>query len=175
MVFDSGAVWRVHLRLRDLQAHPRLFNDRMPPVRVRRRIERFRRWCGPDPVGRDVRLPASPDFAPRLSLRTALAGRGTCIEEGRPVNVNSEIKQVNPACRDLCERMQMLLVGVEAEDALNALANLMMVALIQASDDAEDADDMLECAVPIMKDGIRANWDEVKAGRAHSHAEGGRA
>lgn len=85
------------------------------------------------------------------------------------------METVNPACRALCERLQMLLVGVDAEDALNALANLMMVTLIQASDDAEEADDMLECAIPIMKDGIRANWDEVKATRAHSHAEGGRA
>jgi len=47
MVLESGAIWRVHQRLRDLQANPRLFNDRMPPVRVRGRIERVRRWCGP--------------------------------------------------------------------------------------------------------------------------------
>jgi hypothetical protein len=47
MVFASGVVWKVHLRLRDLAARPRLFNDRMPPRRVHARIERFRRWCGP--------------------------------------------------------------------------------------------------------------------------------
>lgn len=46
MTFSHDQVWRVFLRLRDLEAKPRLFNDRMPGGRVRIRRERFRRWCG---------------------------------------------------------------------------------------------------------------------------------
>lgn len=47
MTLSGDAIWRVHLRLRDLVRRPRLFDDRMPPGRVRARLERFRRWCGP--------------------------------------------------------------------------------------------------------------------------------
>lgn len=47
MHFEGQTIYRVHSRLRDLVARPRLFNDRMPAGRVRNRIERFRRWCGP--------------------------------------------------------------------------------------------------------------------------------
>lgn len=47
MTLDGGVIWRIHLRLRDQVRRPRLFNDRMPAGRARKRLERFRRWCGP--------------------------------------------------------------------------------------------------------------------------------
>lgn len=47
MRFDGATIFAVHVRLRDLARRPRLFNDRMPPARVARRLRRFQRWCGP--------------------------------------------------------------------------------------------------------------------------------
>ncbi len=47
MTLSEAAVWRVYMRLRDEIRYPRLFDDRMPAGRVRLRLERFRRWCGP--------------------------------------------------------------------------------------------------------------------------------
>jgi hypothetical protein len=48
MHIPGRAIFAVYLRLRDLERRPRLFDDRMPSGRVRRRRERFRRWCGPE-------------------------------------------------------------------------------------------------------------------------------
>lgn len=47
MRFADRTIFAVHKRLRNLIRQPRLFDDRMPSGRVRIRIERFRRWCGP--------------------------------------------------------------------------------------------------------------------------------
>ncbi len=47
MHFEGSTIFAVHMRLRNLIRVPCLFDDRMPAGRVRNRIERFRRWCGP--------------------------------------------------------------------------------------------------------------------------------
>lgn len=46
-MIDGATIFAVHKRLRDLAGRPRLFDDRMPPARVSRRLERFKGWCGP--------------------------------------------------------------------------------------------------------------------------------
>lgn len=43
----AAQVDAVFRRLRRLRTNPPLFNDRITPKSVRRRLERLRRWCGP--------------------------------------------------------------------------------------------------------------------------------
>jgi hypothetical protein len=81
----------------------------------------------------------------------------------------------SPACKELCEKMQMLLVGSDTDDALNALANLMIVALIQTADDVDEAEEIFETAVPVIMAGIREKWDEAKVAPSKTVSAIGRA
>lgn len=81
----------------------------------------------------------------------------------------------SPAAKDLMRQLGLVIAGHDPEDALNALANLMLTTLIQAVDTIEEAEEFLGRAHVTLKAGVTVNWTPVRDAMSRAVATTGRA